>query len=369
MSVSPFLLPKLPTLGQPLPWRGFGALEHKSIALLSKLDGMMMASTKADLFWITWLMKEAQLSNVIEGTVTTFDEVMGEHAGIVVPVERKADVQEVLNYREAMLDGLNEIHNGRHLSLSLIKALHARLLHGTRGANKMPGDFRKVQVHIGRPGSSLETATYVPPSPVRISELLENWIQFFARNDLNPLIQTAVIHAQFEMIHPFLDGNGRMGRLLITLFLADKSILTKPCFYMSSYLQSHRDRYYQTLNHISKDGNWNDWIEFFLNGVIEHCENNMNRLIRTTNLYEKSKNEFALATNSSCAIDVLDYVFAHPIFSIPDLLLKSKQHIPVQTASQVIGKLTAAGLIDKLAAGRGRIPAVYRFTELMSLLS
>lgn len=222
MSPTPFVLQALPLAGDESPWKNFGYLENKALVELSRFDGMMHVSAKADLFWLTWLMKEAQCSNVIEGTVTTFDEVVGENAGIVVPANRRDDVQEVLNYRDAMLDGLNDLTQGRELTLSFIKALHARLLYGARGMNKTPGEIRTVQVHIGRPGSGIDNATYVPPAPIFLSELLENLLAFINRDDLNPLIQTAVMHAQFEMIHPFLDGNGRMGRLLITTFLAYK---------------------------------------------------------------------------------------------------------------------------------------------------
>ena len=222
----PFNLQKLPLdQREELPWGDFGTLSFSSLANLSGLTGMMRASPKADLFLISWLMKEAQFSNEIEGTVTTFEEVMGENVGIVAPVERKDDIQEVLNYHEAMNYGLDEIKNGRPFSVSLIKSLHALLLRGARGEHKTPGAWRTVQVHIGKPGSSLEQASYVPPDPLFIEELIENWELFARREDLHPIIQTAVLHAQFEMIHPFLDGNGRMGRLLITLFLASKRIL------------------------------------------------------------------------------------------------------------------------------------------------
>ena len=163
----PFNLRKLPLdQRETLPWGDFGSLSFSSLLSLSNLDGMMLASAKADLFWISWLMKEAQLSNEIEGTVTTFEEVMGENVGIVAPLERRDDIQEVLNYHEAMNYGLEEIKNGRPFSVSLIKSLHALLLRGARGERKTPGAWRTVQVHIGKPGSSLDQASYVPPDPL-----------------------------------------------------------------------------------------------------------------------------------------------------------------------------------------------------------
>ena len=362
----PFNLQKLPLdQREELPWGDFGTLSFSSLANLSGLTGMMRASPKADLFLISWLMKEAQFSNEIEGTVTTFEEVMGENVGIVAPVERKDDIQEVLNYHEAMNYGLDEIKNGRPFSVSLIKSLHALLLRGARGEHKTPGAWRTVQVHIGKPGSSLEQASYVPPDPLFIEELIENWELFARREDLHPIIQTAVLHAQFEMIHPFLDGNGRMGRLLITLFLASKRILHTPCFYISAYLQRHRGAYYASLAQISRNNDWNPWISFFLNAVVEHSKANASLLIKMTDLYEISKTQFAEATNSSLAMELLDYLFAQPIFTVPNLINQTKVKASKATLLLAIQKLEKAGLVTKISEGRGRRATVWKFGALV----
>ena len=219
MSATPYLPPLLPLTVSDDAWGSFGMLEFNAVSSLAELNGMMQASAKADLFWLTWLLQEARSSNVIEGTVTTFEEILGENAGVVVPAERQDDVREVINYKEATEAGLQAINNGRDITLSLVKSLHALLLEGARGEKKNPGQYRTIQVHIGRPGSTPETATYIPPDSVHVPALLENWEKFLHRTDLNPLIQAAVMHAQFEMIHPFCDGNGRMGRLLTTLWI------------------------------------------------------------------------------------------------------------------------------------------------------
>ena len=365
----PFNLQKLPLdQREELPWGDFGTLSFSSLANLSGLTGMMRASPKADLFLISWLMKEAQFSNEIEGTVTTFEEVMGENVGIVAPVERKDDIQEVLNYHEAMNYGLDEIKNGRPFSVSLIKSLHALLLRGARGEHKTPGAWRTVQVHIGKPGSSLEQASYVPPDPLFIEELIENWELFARREDLHPIIQTAVLHAQFEMIHPFLDGNGRMGRLLITLFLASKRILHTPCFYISAYLQRHRGAYYASLAQISRNHDWNPWISFFLNAVVEHSKANASLLMKMTDLYEISKTQFAEATNSSLAVELLDYLFAQPIFTVPNLINQTKVKASKATLLLAAQKLEKAGLVTKISEGRGRRPTVWKFGALVDLI-
>lgn len=358
-----------------LPLRGplafcnsFGLLEHQASSVLSRLDGMMEASAKPDMFWLTWLLKEAQHANEIEGTVTTFEEILGEKAGIVVPAQRKDDVREVLNYHETMLSGIAALKDGRHLSLSLIKTLHAFLLQGTRGDNRNPGQYRQGQVHIGRPRTPVEDALYIPPEAVHVPALLENWMEFMAREDLNPIIQVGIMHAQFEMIHPFLDGNGRLGRLLITLFLFEKSVLSIPCFYVSAYLQEHRREYYDALQKISHNNDWNTWIQFFLNVVISRSNANIIILKKMNVLYESSKDIFRKITGSTYSIQILDYFFSKPIFTIPDMLQETDINLSQQGATQILNKLEHAGILRKAEKRRGRIPSVWHFVPLLAIL-
>lgn len=369
MSATPYLPPLLPLTVSDDAWGSFGMLEFNAVSSLAELNGMMQASAKADLFWLTWLLQEARSSNVIEGTVTTFEEILGENAGVVVPAERQDDVREVINYKEATEAGLQAINNGRDITLSLVKSLHALLLEGARGEKKNPGQYRTIQVHIGRPGSTPETATYIPPDSVHVPALLENWEKFLRRTDLNPLIQAAVMHAQFEMIHPFCDGNGRMGRLLITLLLAEKKLLAKPCFYMSAYLQEHRTEYYTALGNISQQGSWKEWIEFFLNAVILRSKHNKDLLTAMNALYEHSKNTFPAITGSANAVQILDYMFSKPLFTQPDLQKYVGTARTRQGFTNILHKLEQAGIIAKSAPGKGRTPAVWKFTALMELLS
>ncbi len=366
--MTPYLPPYLPLTPDKDFWGNFGRLEFDAVSSLAELNGMMLASAKTDLFWFTWLMKEAQSSNVIEGTVTTIDEILGENVGIVVPVERQDDVREVLNYKDATEAGLQAIADGRELSLSLIKSLHSYLLHGARGENKNPGQWRSIQVHIGRPGSTIEDASYIPPGPVLVPDLLENWEAFLRRDDLNPLIQAAIMHAQFEIIHPFCDGNGRMGRLLITLLLAEKKVLSKPGFYMSAYLQKHRTEYYAALRDVTKNDNWRGWIEFFLNAVIVRSNDNKKLLTAMCDLYEQSKRTFSALTGSADAVHMLDYMFGKPLFTLPDLLQNAGCTSSRQAMTKALNKLEQAGVIEKVEPSRGRAPAVWKFTDLIKLL-
>lgn len=192
---SPFKLPRLPLAGEPLPWSSDSFSEFAAAAALCRLDGMAEAFARNDLFRATWALKEAQASNLIESTATTFDEVVVAQTGVVLSRSRRDDVAEVLNCRKAITEGICAVREGTPITLSLIKNLHAVLLDGAGGMGKNPGTFRNIQVHIGRPGSGIENAVYIPPPPQMLQGLLENWLQFLTRTDLNPLVQAAVIYA------------------------------------------------------------------------------------------------------------------------------------------------------------------------------
>ncbi|MBD5646157.1 MAG: Fic family protein [Desulfovibrio sp.] len=362
MPTKSFLPPFLPLRAADDAWGQFEPLASEATANLGILNGMMEASAKADLFWLSWLMREAQSSNWIEGTITTLDEVFGENIGAPVPRERKDEVAEVLNYREAMLEGLHAIGAGQPLGMSLIRALHARLLRGARGETKHPGEVRPGPVVIGNP------PRYWPPSPEQLPPLLENLEAFMQRKDMNPVIQTAILHGQFEMIHPFLDGNGRMGRLLITLFLARRNLVGKPCFFLSAYLQNRRQEYYDTLDDISRKSDWKSWIEFFLRAVVEKSQGNIGLLRAMTALYEESKGTFTAATGSTHAVEILDYVFRTPVFTLPDLRKNSGIRLGTAALTNLLGKLHDACIITLLRPKSGRRAATWRFDALINLI-
>lgn len=363
MESKPFLPKFLANNAQGDDFGTFESLATEATVALAKLSGMMCNSQVTDFFWLNWLMREAQISSEIEGTITTLNEILGENVGIRVPLERKDDVLEVMNYREAMLSGMKELQEGRKPGLALIRALHAQLLAGTRGAGKNPGTFRSIQVQIGRP------AVYLPPEPLHIAALLENLEVFLARNDINPIVQTAIMHAQFEMIHPFCDGNGRLGRLIIALYLAQRKVIELPCFYMSAYLNEHREKYYELLNRISKAGDWKSWIEFFLRSVVARSENNISLLGKMTDLYERSKTDFSNLTGSSYAREIMDYMFKNPLFTAPDLMKNAGINLKKAAVTAALNRLQAGGIITKIDDKQGRRPAKWAFMELMDLVS
>lgn len=237
-------------------------------AALAELSGLGRQLPNPHLLIAPWLRREAVLSSRIEGTRATLSDVLiDELSGESNSHDRAGDVHEVRNYVEALEFGLDRLKT-LPLSLRLVCELHARLMKGVRGNSATPGEFRKSQNFIGPPGCNLETAVYVPPPVKEMHEALHKWESFLqVRDELPDLIQCALIHEHFEAIHPFLDGNGRVGRLLITLFLVERGRLSQPLLYLSAYIEENRSAYYDLLQRVRTHGDWNAWFRYFLSGV------------------------------------------------------------------------------------------------------
>ena len=235
---------------------------------LGRLDGITQILPNPDLFVTMYVRKEAVLSSQIEGTQASFVDILSAEYN-QADDQRQDDISEVVNYVYAMNWGLNALKEFP-LSLRLIREIHKKLLQNTRGAHRNPGEFRESQNWIGPAGCTLSTATFVPPAvPDMKIALGDLEIYMHQEDDIPVLIKIALIHAQFETIHPFLDGNGRMGRLMITFWLRQQEILTKPLLYLSYYFKEHRTEYYDRLMDVRKKGDWEGWIKFFLRGVAE----------------------------------------------------------------------------------------------------
>lgn len=235
---------------------------------LGRLDGITQILPNPELFVAMYVKKEAVLSSQIEGTQASFADVLSAEYN-QQDDRRKDDVGEVVNYVEAMNWGLEQLESFP-LSLRLIRNIHAKLLQNTRGSQRNPGEFRKSQNWIGPAGCTLSTATFIPPTVPDMENALSDLEKYFYEEDSTPvLIKIALIHAQFETIHPFLDGNGRMGRLLIAFWLCQQKILSKPLLYLSYYFKKNRTEYYDRLMAVRNNGDWESWIKFFLKGVAE----------------------------------------------------------------------------------------------------
>ena len=241
------------------------------------------------------------------------------------------------------------------------------LMQGVRGQDKNPGQFRKTQNWIGPRGCAIDEATYVPPSPLVLQELLEQFMEFSNRLDdlLDPIVQAALIHAQFELIHPFDDGNGRIGRILIPLFLVKRGSIVSPSLYISGYLEKNRDKYYQCLENISKTRDWLGWIEFFLNAVVNQSESNLILVRKIIKLYEQKKRQISDLLHTDQAIHIVDMLFDTPVFRANELHKRLK--IQRQRAAQYIRSLKNADIIVELRPSKGRTPALLSFEDLWQI--
>jgi Fic family protein len=242
--------------------------------------------------------------------------------------------------------------------------MHGVLMDSVRGAGKTPGDFRVNQNWLGPEGCAIDQATFVPPSPLQLADHLEAFERYLAGDDVDALVQVAVVHAQFELLHPFNDGNGRIGRLLISLFLFHKRTLATPMFYLSECLESHRELYYARLRGISQEGDWTSWLEFFLDAIVAQAKANTERVREILDLYGRMKGQISELTRSQHALKVLDSLFDRPIFPWSQFVQRSG--IPKQTASRFLRILLDAEILSVMRPAVGRQPAILAFRELLN---
>jgi Fic family protein len=311
--------------------------------------------------------QEAVLSSRIEGTQATLGDVLRFEAGIEPEQQTTIeDIGEIINYREA-LDFAKEELKTRPFNLNLLLRLHEILLDSVRGRDKGRGRFRTIQNWIGAPGSIIEQAEFVPPDPLGVSDLMDNWEKYYHSEEPDALVQLAVAHAQFEIIHPFLDGNGRLGRILVPLFLYEKKILSEPMFYLSAYLESHRDEYIAALREIgAKTTSWNRWIVFFLTAITEQSISNTEKARAIMDLYLRLKKRVIDLTHSQYAIPLLDVLFKQPIFRSSELkVLPDMPSNPM--IMQLLSKLESDKILSVVQKSRGSRPSVYAFGELINL--
>jgi Fic family protein len=267
----PYQPEKLPLKN--LDWAAFVRYIGPANRAIARYDGMLQAVLNPELLLSPLMVQEAVMSSQIEGTQATLEEVMAFEGAGQSPKEesKRNDIQEIINYRSAMRAAIDEM-NKRPVNLNLLHKMHYILLDSVRGRDKARGEFRKTQNYIGKPGTPIEQAKFIPPDPLTVMEHMSNLEKYVHYEEQDALVQLAVIHAQFELIHPYVDGNGRLGRIIIPLILYGKKVLSSPMFYLSAYLETHREEYYERLNAISRERDWTGWITFFLKAVIEQAK-------------------------------------------------------------------------------------------------
>lgn len=360
----PFVPEKLPIAE--VKWEPLIPLIAQANRSLAHYDGVLYGVPNPAVLLSPLTTQEAVLSSRIEGTQATLSEVLRHEAGEQVPDESKRlDIQEIINYRRALRAAEDDLKT-RPFRLNLLLELHSILLEGVRGRNKARGRFRTIQNWIGVPRSTIDQAQFVPPEPGILGECLADWEKYYHLEQPDLLVQLAIIHAQFEIIHPFLDGNGRLGRMLVPLFLYEKKVLSRPMFYISAYLEEHRAEYVELLHLLASPGNWNGWVEFFLTALSEQAQANASKARQIISLYEDLKERVLDLTRSQYAVPLLDLLFETPIFRSSSL--EGRPGMPSKPMiMSMLNKLKTAGILKVLRQGSGRRAQVLALAELVDL--
>ncbi len=240
------------------------------------------------------------------------------------------------------------------------------LMQGVRGRDKDPGAFRNEQNWIGSAGSTIDQASFVPIPQEHLLSGLDDWARYVStRDERDPLVQLAIVHAEFEALHPFKDGNGRLGRMILPLFLYERKLLSGPNFYMSGYFETRRDEYIERMRAISRDGAWTEWCAFFLEGVIEQASENQKKAQAILNLYQRMSGQVVELTHSQYSGKLVDFLFSRPVFASVHFVAATG--IPRKTALRLLTILRDAGILRSLAEGAGSRPAVVSFPELVNI--
>jgi len=352
---------------QDLDWRPLIPLLGPANAALARYDGTLNAVLNPNVLLSPLTTQEAVLSSKIEGTVTTITEVLkfeaegqGER-----PPEKVADIKEVLNYRKALGHAVDQLKD-LPLCQRVIKDSHRILLEGVRGKEKAPGEYRHIPNWIGPPGCKMEESRFVPISADKLPDGMGDWEKFIHAEAPDRLVQLAVLHAEFEALHPFLDGNGRMGRMFVPLFLFKTGLLSRPTFYISAFFERNREEYYDRLLTVSRDGAWTPWCLFFLKALQAQVEDNQTKAQAILKLYQDRKNWITETTRSLYAIHALDFLFRRPVFESSEFT--GQKGVPTPTAHRILKLLRDKGVFKVLRESSGRRPAILAFRELLNIV-
>jgi Fic family protein len=331
---------------------------------LGELAGLGRTLVNPNLLIRPFMRREAVLSSRIEGTQATLDELYAYEDEQLSLFEPAPDVQEVHNYVRALEYGLERLREFP-LSLRLIREIHARLMTDVRGQRMTPGEFRRRQNCIGPPGCSLAEATFVPPPVPQMEKGLDAFEQFlYDDSDLPPLIRLGLIHYHFEAIHPFLDGNGRVGRLLIILLLSTWELLPEPLLYLSAYFEAHRRVYYDLLLAVSQEGAWERWLSFFLQGIVKQSRDALIRAGRLQDLRERYREQFQAERAAARLLQVVDFLFDQPLVTVNQVTEALGVHFA--SANQYVQWLEEAGVLREIT-GQAR-NRVYRADEVLAAI-
>jgi len=358
--MKPFRPHKLPL--DKLDWTKFIQYIGAANRAVAKFDGLLQSIPNAQLLLSPLSIQEAVLSSKIEGTQATLEDVLKFEANPKKKIENYEDIQEIINYRKAMNMAVKKLEK-LPLTSRLIKNIHKILLTGVRGEGKNPGNFRTSSVFIGKKGLGIEGASYIPPEPQNIERYFSELEKYIHFDEKDSLVQLAIVHAQFEIIHPFWDGNGRTGRILMPLFLYYKQVLSSPMFYLSEYFELNRDEYYEKLQNISKNNDWEKWIEFFLVAVEKQSTKNIAKTQEILKSYNNLKKQIINIPTPKNSIKVLDFLFSMPVFDSRDFIKKTG--IQKMSALRILNFLSDENVLTD--DGEKRVKT-YFFTNLINII-
>lgn len=334
-------------------------------AAVARYDGVLRSLKNSEVLLAPLRRREAVISSRIEGTVTTLDEIF--------QYEAETSREQAINYRHEVAEAWSyarALNHAQHLVLEglpicgrLIKSAHGKLLLNVRGADKQPGEYKRDQNYIVDQGR--RRVLFVPVSADRLEDGMAALERFIHDDRFEPLIQTALAHLEFEALHPFKDGNGRVGRMLITLMLWNKGLISAPHFYVSAYLERNKDRYIELMRRVSERGEWTAWCEFFLGAIAAQAQENLETAEKIRDLYDHMRGQFISALNSKWSTLALDFVFERPVFRTSQF---SSAGLPKPSAQRFLRALQDKGLLRMVAPGSGRRPGVLAFEPLLELV-
>ena len=340
-----------------------GVLSQADLAL-GRLDGAALTLPNPDVFVYMYIRKEALLSSQIEGTQSSLQDVLAVQGQLFAPA-RPVDAAEVVNYIGAMELGLQQLET-LPVSVRLMRNIHRRLLQGVRGSHLTPGELRTSQNWIGPQGASIRNAAFVPPPPDLVLNSLGDLERFLhADDDLPLLIRIGLAHAQFETIHPFLDGNGRLGRLLITFLLTERGILHKPTLYLSHFFARHRQRYYDLLQAVRDTGDWEGWLRFFLQGIVEVAGEAADtvRRIQALREYDRGAVSNAFGRAAANGLRVLERLYGEPYVNVSRI--QNLTGTSYAGANQLVSRMVECGILEEITGqARNRVFAYQRYMDL-----
>ena len=340
----------------------------KATDALARYDQMLKNMYNSEILLAPLRNQEAVISSRMEGTISTMDEILKFEADSENDSEEankvRSEVYETILYQRALFNAQNAMKDGYPLSQHLIKTLHQQLLSFGRGAQKSPGKYKTEQNYLA--DKIKQKVLFTPISPEKLNDGLESFFIYINESSDPILIKTALMHLEFEALHPFQDGNGRIGRMLITLLLWSTGTISEPHFYISGYLEEHKDEYIDTMREVSKNNNWDSWCIFFLNAIEKQAIKNLEIAEKIKSLYEEMKPIFSDTLSSKWSVNALDYIFTNPIFR--NNRFTSKSGIPGPSAARFTRILLEKELIRTIEESSGRRPALYAFEPLLKLV-